>query len=72
MPLPTAQSKGYYNGFKSLTALRNDKLLAVTNQQLVVMSTQGEGEALQVSRPINPGETRPRGSWSHQPTLSLH
>ena len=72
MPLPTAQPKGYYNGFKSLTALRNDKLLAVTEQQLVVMSTQGEGEALQVSRPINPGETRPRGSWSHQPTLSLH
>ena len=39
MPLPTGHC---YNGFKSLTALRNDKLLAVTSQQLVVMSTQGE------------------------------
>ena len=67
MPLPTGHC---YNGFKSLTALRNDKLLAVTEQQLVVMSTQGEGEALQVSLPINPGETR---QWFMvSPTLSLH
>ena len=39
MPLPTDHG---YHGFESLTALRNDKLLAVTSQQLVAMTTQGE------------------------------
>ena len=39
MPLPTGHG---YSGFQSLTALRSDKLLAVTCTELVTMTTQGE------------------------------
>ena len=39
MPLPTGQG---YSGFQSLSALHNDKLLAVTCTELVTMTTQGE------------------------------
>jgi hypothetical protein len=60
MPLPTGHR---YSGFRSLTALRSDKLLAVTSRQLVVMSTQGE--ALQVSRRVSDG---PRISHQHLAT----
>ena len=39
MPLPTGDC---YSGFQSLSALRSDKLLAVTHIELVTLTTQGE------------------------------